>query len=112
MNYHYIEDLAHEVTVPADGILSRTLHNDDRVKMVLFAFSPGQELSEHTAASPAILHILQGEARLRLGDDVKEVRAGAWVHMNPQLPHGLLAKTPVIMLLLLLKGGTPAAAQA
>jgi len=32
----------------SDGILSRTLHNDDAVKVVLFAFSTGQELSEHT----------------------------------------------------------------
>jgi quercetin dioxygenase-like cupin family protein len=103
MDYKYIADLADEVTIPQNGILSRTLHNDERLKAVLFGFDAGQELSEHTAAVPAVLHILQGEARLRLGEDHRDARAGAWVHMPPQLPHGVYAKTPVVMLLLMLK---------
>ena len=103
MSYRHFEDLIAEVTIPPDGILSRTLHNDDQLKVVLFGFAAGQELSEHTAATPAIMHILQGEARLKLGEDSMEGRAGTWVHMAPQLPHSLLAKTPVVMLLLLLK---------
>lgn len=89
--------------VPPDSILSRTLYTDDQVKAVLFSFAPGQELSEHTATSTAILHVLQGEARLTLGADSREARAGTWVRMPPQLPHSVLAKTPVTMLLLLLK---------
>jgi quercetin dioxygenase-like cupin family protein len=76
------------------------------VKAVLFGFAPGQELSEHTAAAPAILHFVRGEARLTLGGDVTEARAGAWVHMPAQLPHSVFARTPVVMLLLLLKGRT------
>lgn len=103
MDHQYIADLASEVTIPQNGILSRTLHNDERLKAVLFGFDAGQELSEHTAAVPAVLHILQGEARLRLGEDRLDAKAGAWVHMPPQLPHGVYAKTPVVMLLLMLK---------
>jgi quercetin dioxygenase-like cupin family protein len=89
--------------IPADGILSRTLYNDDRVKAVVFAFSAGQELSEHTASMPAIIHILKGEARLTLGDDAIDACAGTWVHMPAQLAHSLQARAPVVMLLLLLK---------
>jgi quercetin dioxygenase-like cupin family protein len=102
-NYMYIADLAKQVDIPADGILSLTLYNDEQVKVVLFGFGTGQELSEHTASMPAILHIVQGEARLTLGDDSVEAQAGAWVHMPPQLQHSIHAKTPVVMLLLLLK---------
>jgi quercetin dioxygenase-like cupin family protein len=101
--YTYIANLA-EQDIPADGILSRTLHNDDQVKVVVFAFGAGQELSEHTASMPAIIHVLQGEAQLTLGNDVVEGRAGTWVHMPAQLRHRVQAKTPLIMLLLLLKG--------
>ncbi len=90
--------------IPVDGILSRTLFSDDRVKIVVFAFSAGQELSEHTASMPAIIHILKGEARLTLGSDVIDARAGTWVHMPAQLAHSLQARTPVVMLLSLLKG--------
>jgi quercetin dioxygenase-like cupin family protein len=102
-NYTYIADLAKQVDIPADGILSRTLYSDDHVKVVLFGFDAGQELSEHTASMPAILHIVQGEALLTLGDDSVEAPTGAWVHMRPQLQHSVYARTPLVMLLLLIK---------
>jgi quercetin dioxygenase-like cupin family protein len=103
LRYTYIADLAKQADVPADGILSRTLYTDEQVKVVLFGFGAGQELSEHTASMPAILHIVQGEAHLTLGNDSLEAQAGAWVHMPPHLRHGIYAKTPVVMLLVLLK---------
>lgn len=103
MNYTYIADLVKEVEIPTNGILSRTLYNDDRLKALVFGFDQGQELTAHTAPMPAIIHILQGEARLTLGSDTQEARAGAWVHMPAQLEHGIFAKTPVMMLLLMLK---------
>ncbi|MGB9604832.1 MAG: cupin domain-containing protein [Bryobacteraceae bacterium] len=105
MNYRFFEDLRVEMTVPADGILSRTLHNDERLKVVLFGFAAGQELSEHTAATPAVLHVLEGEITLVLGEDRRQARAGAWVWMAPRLPHTLVANTPSVVLLLLIKGG-------
>lgn len=89
--------------VPPDSILSRTLYETESVKVILFDFAKDQELSEHTAALPAILHFLSGEATLRLGDEEKEARAGTWVQMKPRLPHSILANTPVTMLLLLIK---------
>jgi quercetin dioxygenase-like cupin family protein len=102
-SYTYLPDLASQ-EIPADGILSRTVHQDAHVKAVIFAFAAGQELSEHTASMPAILHILRGDVTLGLGDDVVEAHAGAWVHMPAQLRHSVRATTPVVMLLLLLKG--------
>jgi quercetin dioxygenase-like cupin family protein len=104
--YTHFADLAKQVEPPANGTLSRTLHNDDRTKVVLFAFSAGQELSEHTSSMPAILHFLSGEARLSLGPDKIDIRAGAWVHMPAGLPHAIRSETPVVMLLILLKGPT------
>ncbi len=103
-SYTYLSDLAQQVEIPRDGILTRTLFADDQVKVVLFGFDAGQELSEHTASTPAILHFLQGEALLTLGKDSMETRAGAWVPMPAQLPHSIHAKTPVVLLLLLVKG--------
>lgn len=102
-SYTHIVDLAKEVAPPDDGILTRAVFNDDHVKAVIFGFGKGQELSEHTASMPAILHFIQGEATLTLGDDTIEARSGTWVHMAPGLKHGVLTKTPVVMLLLLLK---------
>ena len=101
--YTHISDLAKEAQPPEKGILSRTLYSDDRVKAVIFGFGQGEELSEHTASMPAILHFLQGEATLTLGDDTMEATAGTWVHMPTGMRHSIQAKTPVTMMLLLLK---------
>jgi quercetin dioxygenase-like cupin family protein len=101
--YTHILDLARESEPPADGILSRTVFQDERVKAVLFGFSAGQELSEHTAAKPAMLFFVKGEATVGLGDDTREARAGTWVHMPAGLKHSIKARTPLVMLLVLLK---------
>jgi quercetin dioxygenase-like cupin family protein len=103
-NYTYIVNLLEQVPeVPADSIVSRTIYSDEEVKAILFAFAPGQELSEHTSAQTAMLYFAQGEADLTLGDDTKSAQAGTWVHMPPHLPHSIVAKTPVFMLLLMFK---------
>src|SRR5215813_1757140 len=107
MTYTHISDLAKEVQPPDKGILSRTLFNDDRLKAVLFGFAQGEELSEHTTSMPAILHFLQGEAKLTLGDDTLEAQPGTWVHMPKGLRHSIQALKPVVMLLLLLKEAHP-----
>jgi len=98
-------DLVKEIDVSGDSTVSKTLYQDDRLKTVLFGFAPGQELSEHTASMPAIMHFLSGEARVTLGAEAIDARAGTWVHMPAALPHSIAAKTEVRMLLLLLKSG-------
>ena len=102
--YELLTSLTDQVEMPADGTLSRTIHQDERLKVVIFAFSAGQELSEHTASTPAIMHFLSGDAELTLGNEKASVSAGTWIHMAPQLPHSIRTKTPVVMLLSLLKG--------
>lgn len=89
--------------VPADSIISRSLYRDQRINVTLFAFAVGQELTEHTSAQPAILHFLQGQADLTLGSDQRLVEAGDWVHMAPNLAHSIVARTPLVMLLTLIK---------
>ncbi len=111
MSELYRVNLAEQLPeIPADSIVSRTLYTDEQVKAVLFGFAAGQELSEHTAATPAIIHIVQGEATLTLGGDTRLASPGTWVHLPARLPHALVAQTPVVMLLLLLRGGEAPAA--
>ncbi len=73
----FVPDLADLLgEIPDDSIVSRTFFQDENYKAILFGFASGQELSEHTAARPAILHILEGEATLTLGDETHEVQRG------------------------------------
>jgi quercetin dioxygenase-like cupin family protein len=107
-SYTVIENLLKEVQIPNDGTLSRTIHRDDKVKIVLLGFAGGQELSQHTVSVPAIIEILQGDARVTLDADEKELSAGSWVYMEAGLPHAIYARTDVIMLLTMLTGTQPA----
>ena len=101
--FHQPDLLAALPEVPPDTIVSRTVLENERVKLILFGFAPGQELSEHTASMPAILHFLRGEAGLTLGADEQAARPGTVVYMPPRLPHSVRAQTEVVMLLLMLK---------
>jgi quercetin dioxygenase-like cupin family protein len=103
--YQVIADMAREIEPPVDGTLSRTIHQDEHLKAVIFGFAAGQELSEHTASMPAIMHFLSGEADVTLGPDRVNASTGSWIYMPAQLQHSIAAKTPVVMLLLLLKQG-------
>src|ERR1035437_9418191 len=99
VNYTLIRNLSDEIQIPENGILSRTLYNDDHVKILAFGFAAGEELSAHTAPLSASIYIHTGEARPTLVEDADDAQCGTLVHMAPQLTHGIFAKTPVIMLL-------------
>ena len=98
-----ITDLAAELVIPKDGTLSRVLFKDDDIRLVLFGFDTGQELTEHTASMPALLQIISGQARLELGEETVTVRPGSWVHMPAHLPHSVLAEEPTVLLLTLIR---------
>jgi len=101
--FTYVEDLRGAVPIPDNGTLSRTVHNDDQVKVVAFGFAEGQELSAHTASMPAMIQFLEGEMEVRLGTETVTAKAGTFIHMTPLLEHALKAKKPSVMVLYLLK---------
>lgn len=100
-----ISDLATAIQIPETGTLSLTLQQDEHSKLVLFGFAQGQELSEHTAAVPAVIQQIQGQAQWKLGEEVIDAKPGTMVYMPAKLPHAISATTPCIMLLTLIKGG-------
>lgn len=103
MEYTFIADLLAESKLPEKGILSNVLHKDESSNITLFGFSAGQELSAHSAPTPAILYFLEGEADVQLGEDTVQARAGSFVFMPPMLTHGITAKTAIKLLLIQIK---------
>ena len=67
-----------------------------------------ERLAQTAWASSTVL-LDDGLRRLveRLGDDKHEAKAGTWVHMPTGQRHSIQAKTPVVMLLLLVKENLP-----
>lgn len=109
MDYTFIPDLARRAAElaqagpPTEHVTARALFTDDHVKVVAFPFEAGQALAEHTSPHPAILHVLEGEATVTLGDDTVEARPGSWIHMDARLPHSITARTQFLMLLIVFR---------
>ncbi len=99
-------DLANEIDIQADSTISRPLHQDDRIKAVLFGFDAGQELSEHTASVAAIMHFIEGAAEVTVDGERSTAGAGSYFYLEPKVPHSIAATEPTKMLLLLLKGSS------
>jgi quercetin dioxygenase-like cupin family protein len=95
-------DLAREVEIPVEGTLSRVLYRDDQIRLVVFAFDEGQELTDHTAARPAVVQVVSGRIRLDLDGEPVELGPGSWVRMPARLTHAVLAHEPTVMMLTLL----------
>ena len=98
-------DIATKVEIPQDGTLSRVLYQDERLRLVVFAFDAGQELTEHTAAVPAVVQVLRGRLHLTLGAEEVTAVPGSWIRMPAKLPHSVRALEPSVMLLTMLPDG-------
>jgi quercetin dioxygenase-like cupin family protein len=90
---------------PPDSIVSRACYAGAAVRATLFRFAAGQELTEHTASHPAVLHFLEGRARLTLGERQLQAGQGSWAYVPAHMPHSVHAEDELVMLLLLLEQG-------
>jgi quercetin dioxygenase-like cupin family protein len=98
----HIADLGALIEVAPESTVSRTVLKAEGGRVVLFAFDAGQELTEHTAAVPILLQVLDG--RLRVGADGQQVvlAPGGLVHIGSRVPHDVLALEPARMVLTML----------
>jgi quercetin dioxygenase-like cupin family protein len=101
----FFADLAAEAPPVPRGIHSQTLYDGPDLRLVLFAFAPGEELSEHTAARPAVVHVLDGEGDAVVGGEMHPIAAGSWFRMPAGMAHSIRARTPLRMALYLLPAG-------
>jgi quercetin dioxygenase-like cupin family protein len=103
MPHTLIPDLPGRAEIPAQGTLSRVLHEDDRLRLVLFAFDSGQELTEHTASLPAVLQVISGRFRVTAGGDTFPMGPESWLLLDAHEPHSLVAEEPSRLLLTMLR---------
>jgi len=95
--------LEEETGFAANGIVSRTVLRTTNGRVVLFGFSEGQELTEHTSTQHATVQILSGECEFDLAEKTHHLKAGDYIYMPPGLRHAVRSKTQFSMLLTLLK---------
>ena len=74
-------DLATMSEFARDGIVSKSVVENDHHKIILFALAAGQELSEHTASVAASIHIVSGIGTVTLAEQEHEARPGMLYYM-------------------------------
>jgi len=85
------------------SVVSRQITKADGGNVTLFAFDAGQELSEHAAPYDALVHILDGEAEVRILGVPYLLAAGDAIVMPANEPHALRAVKKFKMLLTMVR---------
>ena len=79
--------LPEETQFAPNGIVSRTVLRTPGARVVLFGFSEGQELSEHSAPHQALVQILEGQCEFRVSGETHRLNAGDLRPRKPQSLH-------------------------
>jgi quercetin dioxygenase-like cupin family protein len=95
--------LAELVTYQDGSVVSRQITKADAGNVTLFAFDKDQELSEHTAPFDALVHILDGNAEVKISGKAFLLTTGDAIVMPANEPHALKALSPFKMLLTMIR---------
>ena len=84
-------ELASLVEYQAGRVVSLTLVQNDAMSLTLFAFGQGEGISTHSSPGDALVYIIDGKARITIGEQTLDATAGQTVVMPSNVPHGLEA---------------------
>jgi quercetin dioxygenase-like cupin family protein len=81
------------------GITSRAILTAPGLRVTLFHFAAGQELSEHTTPARALIQVLSGRCEFTLPAGRQALATGDLLHLPPGLPHAVQATEDVTLLI-------------
>lgn len=96
-------ELSSMIQFAEGGIVSKTLL--DRPKLVnisMFSMATGETMSSHAASRPATIHVLGGEGKITIGDNVYDAKQGSFFYMPAGQPHALESTDNMVFLLYLI----------
>lgn len=106
--YEVVDGLAGQMSdIPPGSIVNRLIFSNRQVEVNLVGFAPGQELSETSPVSAAILEILRGDGHVTLARqfeaEIYEISAGSWIYIERGTPHTIQSRTEMIVLVTVLR---------
>ncbi|UOO38212.1 cupin domain-containing protein [Oscillospiraceae bacterium CM] len=72
-------------------VVSRTLVQNGAVGITLFAFDENEEISAHKSDGDAVVTILEGAAKITIGETAHTVKQGETIVMPAGVPHAVAA---------------------
>ena len=95
--------MAELVSYQDGSVVSRQITKAEAGNVTLFAFDKDQELSEHTAPFDALVHILDGNAEIKISGRAFNLKTGEAIIMPANEPHAVKALTRFKMLLTMIR---------
>lgn len=92
------------------GTASTSLIKTDRIQLLHLVLAAQQVQQQHHVEDECVLHCLEGDVDVVLGDSVRRLLPGQLVVLPPREPHALRARAASAVLVTLLLRGSPAPA--
>ena len=83
----------------AHGIVSQAVLTAPGLRVTLFRFAAGQELSEHTSSARVLVQVLSGRCDFTVAGEVRALQTGDLLHLPPKLPHAVCAREELTLLI-------------
>ncbi len=98
-----IFSMEESIEYSSGGVISKQVIKKQSGNVTLFSFDKDQGLTEHTSPFDAMVHILDGEAEIRIDGNPHILKKGDCIIMPANHPHALHAITPFKMVLTMIK---------
>lgn len=89
----------------AHGIVSQALLTAPGLRVTLFKFAAGQELSEHTSSSRVLVQVIAGRCEFSVEGRPQMLGPGELLHLPPRMAHAVRA--PEALTLLVIQAAPP-----
>lgn len=103
INFSKTLNLNNLISYQEGQVISRTIAQIPSVNITLFSLDKGEGISTHVTSGDAMVQILDGTAKIIIGDDIFNVKAGETIIMPSDIPHSLEACEKFKMLLTVIK---------
>lgn len=98
---HGLEDLAAQNPTPDHGVTPHLTYEGAGFRVRHLAFDEGATLPEHTAPLPVVITVVQGRVAFRVDGAEHDLRQGAVIHLDRDVPHEVTAREPSRLVLTL-----------
>ena len=98
-DHEIVLKFADQVNADADQVVSKTLAQNDFVRVTLLAFSKGEDISTHDSIGDAMVTVIEGCGKFIVDDKEYIVNQGESLDMPAKNPHAVHAVVAFKMML-------------
>ncbi len=99
LNPEEVFSMKQQIDILKGQVVSKTLIQNEKVSITLFAFDKGEEISTHKSHGDAMVTVLEGSGRFTVDGIKYIVKSGETIVMPAEKPHAVFAEEEFKMLL-------------